>query len=315
MSHFVVGRANLTTQMFSPIRAGSSYAGGDADHELRGAHMNEYHSKVTRVGRSTLVGAEELDPLADLIGTWIGSRGFELIAVPAKPDFRLIVRPYVEVITFSALGAPVPNRGHTHDIFISGLLYQIRISDLQTNHPLHLENGMWLNLGEGQDPQIVRQASIPHGDVLMALGASSTVQGPPEIAKIKGAPSDTGPNTLPGYTDAYDVFVDGFNPRSPNDVLTEAIAGQDITKTVTLTVSTENHGGIVNIPFVDAEANAISFAAAYWIETVKDPTTGDEFQQLQYSQQTNLRFLQKFGGAPGDLIVWPHVNVNTLLKQ
>jgi hypothetical protein len=89
--------------------------------------------------------------LADLIGTWFGTHGWELIAVPHEESFHLIVRPYVEVVTFEALGAPVPNRGGpVPDLFIAGLLYQIRITDLQTNEPLHLENGMWLNLCESQ---------------------------------------------------------------------------------------------------------------------------------------------------------------------
>lgn len=40
------------------------------------------------------------------------------------------------------------------------------------------------------------------------------------------------------------------------------------------------------------------------------------FEQLQYSQQTNIDFLKKFGQSdPTDLIMWPHVNINTLVKQ
>lgn len=51
--------------------------------------------------------------------------------------------------------------------------------------------------------------------------------------------------------------------------------------------------------------------STFWIE---DVTLGDvNFKQLQYSQQADLDFLPKFG-IPG-LIMWPHVNVNTLRKQ
>jgi hypothetical protein len=98
-------------------------------------------------------------------------------------------------------------------------------------------------------------------------------------------------------------------------VLQEAIAGLDIVQTITLSVSTQDGGGIVNIPFVDKNANATQFTCQYWIETVKDPSTGEDVQQLQYSQQTNIEFLPAFGGSPGQLIMWPHVNVNTLRKQ
>ena len=271
---------------------------------------------LTRLGRGATGTAAELGPLADLVGTWFGTHGWELIAVPQGSEgFHLIVRPYVEVVTFEAIGAPVPNRGGpVPDLFIAGLLYQMRITDIQTNEPLHLENGMWLNLGETQEQPIVRQASIPHGDVFLALGSSSTASGPPEIPLPSALP-DTGPKPRFGYDEPYQTPVDGFDPSKPNKVLQEAIAGQDVVQTITLSVSTQNGGGTVNIPFVDQHANATQFTCTYWIETIKDASTGDEIQQLQYSQQTNIEFLQSFGGPEGQLIMWPHVNVNTLRKQ
>ena len=269
---------------------------------------------LTRLGRGAAGTAAELGPLADLIGTWIGTHGWELIAVPHDEGFHLIVRPYVEVVTFEAIGAPVPNRGGpVPDLFIAGLLYQMRITDIETNEPLHLENGMWLNLGESQEQPIVRQASIPHGDVFLALGTSSTTSGPPDIPSTSAIP-EAGPQMPLGYTDPYLTPVNGFHPGTPNMVLQEAIAGQDVTQTITLSVSTQDGGGIVNIPFVDQHANATQFTCDYWIETIKDPSTGDEVQQLQYSQQTNIEFLPQFGN-PDQLIMWPHVNVNTLRKQ
>lgn len=270
---------------------------------------------LTRLGRGAIETSADLGPLADLIGTWMGSQGWELIAVPTAKGFRLIVRPYIEVLSFEAIGAPVPNRGggSDGDIFISGLMYQTRITDAETSEPLHLENGMWLNLGDSQKQPIVRQASIPHGDVFLALGTSQTTAGPPDIASISGLP-DAGPKTPLGYTDVYLRPVDDFQPATPNAVLQKAIADLDIVKTITLSVSTAGAGGITNIPFVTKNADTTQFSCDYWIETVKDATTGDEVQQLQYSQQSNLEFLPQFGN-PGELIMWPHVNVNTLRKQ
>src|SRR5689334_17458884 len=88
--------------------------------------------------------ADSLGPLAGLVGTWMGSKGWEIIAVPAAlghpprgEAFRLIVRPYIEIITFVPIGAPVPNRGYPDDLFITGVQYEMRITDAETNQPLH----------------------------------------------------------------------------------------------------------------------------------------------------------------------------------
>lgn len=279
-------------------------------------------SGLTRLGRAAASTVAELGPLADLVGTWIGAHGWTVMAVPSgEKGFRLIVRPYVEIVSFEPIGAPVPNRGGpAPDLFIAGLLYQMRIADRVTQEPLHLENGMWLNLGDTQQPSIVRQASIPHGDVLLALGAAGTQAGPPEIPSISAVPN-AGPDMPLGYTDPYLRPVPSpegggeFHPGTPNMALQEAIAGQDIVATTSLSVSTQDGGGVLNIPFVDRYAKASEFTCTYWIETVRDPSSGEEVQQLQYSQQANIEFLQAFGGSPGQLIMWPHVNVNTLRKQ
>lgn len=278
---------------------------------------------LTRLGRDAAASADDLGPLADLVGTWMGSHGWELMAVPthdagaggSKLPFRLIVRPYIEVMSFTPIGAPVPNRGAARDMFIAGLLYETRITDLVTNEPLHLENGMWLNLGDGVEPQLARLAIIPHGDALLAMGGSQTTPRAPEIPTISGLP-DTGPHRPPlGYTDPYLNPVDPrFRPSEPNAVIQEAIEDLEIVKTIELSVSTLNGGGVLNIPFVTGNANAPSFTSTYWIETVEDRDSGDLVQQLQYSQQTNIEFLEQ-PGETGKLIVWPHVNVNTLRKQ
>ena len=78
---------------------------------------------------------------------WIGSQGWELIAVPegnpgGPEGFTFIARPYVEVVSFTPIGAPVPNRGGpVGEMFITGLMYDMRITDLVTNEPLHLKTG------------------------------------------------------------------------------------------------------------------------------------------------------------------------------
>jgi hypothetical protein len=272
----------------------------------------------TRLGRDAATSADDLGPLADLVGKWLGSDGVELIAVPDmsgdKESFRLILRPYIEVFTVSPIGAPVPNRGGpAGDMFINGVMYDIRITDAVTKEPLHLENGMWLYMGEGQEPAVARLASIPHGDAFVAVGDATTVEGPPTIVDRSALPV-SGPETPFGYTDPYLSLGSGFDPSNFNSTLQATIKDQNIVQTTTLSVATENGGGISNIPFVDRNATATAFFCDFWIETVQ-AANGQRFQQLQYSQQTNIQFMPTFGGAPGSLIMWPHTNVATLVKQ
>lgn len=274
----------------------------------------------TRFGRDAQASAEELGPLADLVGTWIGSRGWELIAVPKSstppPDeFTFILRPYVETVTFIPIGAPVPDRGGSAGtLFLTGLKYEMRIADLETNEPLHLENGMWFYMPE-QEYEIARSSAIPHGDCLLALGGSDVVSSAPAIpAGVSAAPSGQPPGVPLGYADPYDPDPDGpFDPSNVNGNLIKTLEGQTVVETTTLSVSTTNSGGILNIPFVREYANATCFDCTYWIETVEDATTGQQYQQLQYSQRTDIEFFQN-ATEPG-LVIWPHVNVNTLRKQ
>jgi hypothetical protein len=179
---------------------------------------------------------------------------------------------------------------------------------------------------ESNHNPIVRSATIPHGDSVLALGTSSVVAGPPEITPRSGVP-DPGPEPPFGYVDAWQVEIPSpcdpaskFNPAVPTQVLTDALANLKgtVVNTTTLSLSTDNGGGMLNIPFVDANANATKFDCVFWIETVEatPPGGGDpeQVQQLQYFQQTNIEFLPQFGN-PDQLIMWPHVNVNTMRKQ
>lgn len=69
--------------------------------------------------------------------------------------------------------------------------------------------------------------------------------------------------------------------------------------------------GILNIPFITRNANALQMDAIFWIETVQ-PSSGDPFLQLQYVQRVILDFPPK-PNAP--IIHWPHISVATLVKQ
>ena len=257
-----------------------------------------------------------LGPLASLLGTWMSNRGWNLIAVPSgTKSFQLLVRPYIETVTFTPIGAPVPNRGGVETLFVEGVLYELRITDAETNQPLHLENGMWLLLANDPDggPTIARQATVPHGDSVLALGNYTIAAGPPQIPDISSLP-DTGKGAPLGYTDPYLTNLPGFNKTNPNANLQAIGQEQNIVQTVTMDVSTQNEGGITNIPFLVKHANASSFQGTFWIETVEPQYGGAQYQQLQYSQQTNIDFLPRFDDKT-KLISWPHININTLVKQ
>jgi len=97
-------------------------------------------------------------------------------------------------------------------------------------------------------------------------------------------------------------------------VLRAAIANQTFVSTDVIQISTTLPGGMVNVPFVKADANAVQMDAIFWIETVaKDPEINrnnedpkSQFYQLQYVQRVILDF---------DNVHWPHISAATLIKE
>ena len=98
--------------------------------------------------------------------------------------------------------------------------------------------------------------------------------------------------------------------NDPNSVLRAAIAGQNITSTVRLEVSTEPKpvlgGGVANTAFLEAgdEPNAATsvVTSTFWLEKLDNET---QPSQLQYTQTVLLDF---------DGVSWPHVTVATLRR-
>lgn len=268
-----------------------------------------------------------LGPLRNLPGTWVG-RGFNVISRPdfhnGKPFF-LQLNETRETLTFEAVGAPIPNRGSKQDdIIYNGVNYLQRVSDMQTGGALHLEPGFWLHLPPtavpaNKDATVVRLATIPHGDSLLAQGGPlrgpddfTSPNGRPRIDDVDATPLRQGTTTkLTGrYLDQFTqaVLPPGIPAGSalnPNLLLKQAIQGQDIVETIVLIVDTANAGGITNVPFVVENANAVSLSAIFWIERILG-RSGYEYLQLQYTQTVMLRF---------DDIDWPHISVATLVKQ
>jgi hypothetical protein len=286
--------------------------------------------------------------LQDLPGRWQG-KGFNLIARPAKqgvatnPTFFLELNSTQETLEFTAIGGDIPNRGDIEStILLHGIHYLQTVVDCEDGSAIHKEPGLWIHVpqtAENASETYVRQATIPHGDSLVAQSTFFTkISGGPDIKSVNSFPfplADPIPGlndvthavvTNPVYLTPYltdplpdDCLPKGLNPadtiKDPTGVLRAQIKDQNITETIVIAITTSFPSpltnspaiqGIVNIPFVVKNANATQMDAIFWIEKVAHPTFADaQFLQLQYLQ----RVILDFAG-----LHWPHISVATLVK-
>jgi hypothetical protein len=311
-------------------------------------------TSMFRASAPASVSHYRLGPLTDLPGNWMG-RGFNLVSLPRDPErtkdptpFRLKVTATMEALSFTLIGAPIPNRSATEDIEFLGLNYFQQVANAVTGEGLHVEPGFWLHMPDLPDATLVRLGTIPHGDSLLAQGnAVDALSGPPPIQTIDPLPFTIDPSTGNRINETDLKYLGIFNDAAtnpppgvpgkfitdPNSVLEDDLAklkseNKMITNTDVLFVSAnpiggingtpivppspspplvdpKRIGGIVNIPFIRDNADATSFSAIFWIETVQNPD-GHPSLQLQYTQTVILDF---------DGLKWPHVSVATLIKQ
>jgi hypothetical protein len=277
--------------------------------------------------------ASPLGPLAGLAGKWVG-RGFNVIWRPdsvSGQDRFLELNVTSEQLEFAPISGPIPNRGFLQaDINMFGLTYLQQISDANLKAGLHIEPGLWAAVPKTSNPNVpptvIRLASIPHGTTVLLQGIASTAATGPSIPDIGIKPfainhpnqtTDFPEQTLhqqskfrtagAGLTGVTQAMVD-----NPNAVLHAAIAGQHITSTITLHVSTTDNpvpgGGTANTAFLRGgpqgpNAVTASVTAMFWLETLQGQTAPT---QLQYSQTVLLNF---------NGLSWPHVTVGTLRKS
>jgi hypothetical protein len=280
--------------------------------------------------------ASPLGPLAGLVGKWSG-RGFNIIWRPnhtAGQDRFLELNVTSEQLEFTAISGPIPNRGLLQpDINMFGLTYLQQISDANLNAGLHIEPGLWVAVPKTTDPNVVptvaRLASIPHGTTIVAQGTATTAAAAPNIPNIPntsikpfniGHPTpeiDFPEQTLTNQTQfrtsgAGLTGVTQAMVNNPNSVLHAAIAGQHITATTTLHVTTGNTpapgGGTANTAFLKGtadgpNADAASVNATFWLETLQGQSAPT---QLQYAQTVLLNF---------NGLSWPHITIATLHKS
>jgi hypothetical protein len=285
-----------------------------------------------------------LGNLGELTGTWMGS-GFSLVSLPdpgKDPPFRLKLNATKEILTFTSVGAKIPD---APGIKFVGLHYFQQISDAPTSAALHLEPGLWLPIPDTKNPPheatVVRLSTIPHGTSLLAQGiAPSTCEKDslsdckvePQIGPANAIPFTLDPDPKLGYrwdvTDPkyIEPFLSATLPPgipagasvNPNIILVRDMENLTFKKIITIKVSATpvadidkagladgTGSGLLNIPFLGANANPTSFASTFWIETVEDKDK-DVHVQLQYSQTAILDF---------DGLKWPHITVGTLIRQ
>lgn len=288
---------------------------------------------------TSLSKAPSFGELQGLIGTWKGVKGWSLISVPALglTGFKLIVQNYTEILTFKAVEAPVENKGGDINQNIGALEYEQRIHDFDTKELIHVENGMFLYMNdiivspdETIEPpfRVARSGTIPHGNSILLLGSVEQTQGAPEFSEISSLPSAQDQQGAP--EDFFSQFVSEqdrltvqdivikepskiFNVYNPNDNLVRDNKGLEVVNTTHVVLDSRNAGSVDNIPFIKTHANATSARSDFWLQTVKLPMSGKNFQQLQYSQNVGITFHKRFDNKPG-LITWPHITINTLVK-
>ena len=230
------------------------------------------------------------------------------LPIPVPGDNLLELNLTSETLSFSPSLGSIPNRGMLQDdIFLNGVPYVQSINDVTNPAPptgIHFEPGIWLSVPATTNPQepisLARLASIPHGTTIVAQGVAFPAKaGPPNIHSVDitpfpvggGAPikfpsqtaskQDTAriPQDLTAWINAGTITQALLD--DPNLLLRNAIAVQNILSTTTIVVSTDPAsplfgGGTDNIAFLlgnpagtTPNANAVTMAAIFWIETVE----------------------------------------------
>lgn len=308
--------------------------------------------KEGRTIQAAKAGEESLDLLKLLPGVWknepsLPGRGWNMIALPfvapgSKLNYRLLLNQYNETLKFTTVDKGVPNRGIeklnnqlvNSDQFVVALDYeqsivQIAAEDFPVSGmagpsgaAIHHEPGLFLQMANNfkKDLQIARLSTIPHGNSVLALGKANTADGGPTIPNESGLPIGVGQDLTSKYLLPYKHFHDNpfrgvFDPVKPNELLKLANQGVNIVRTTAFKFDTKYaNGGILNIPFIEKQADASQMHATFWIqELAEKDSKGNPKLRLQYTQTVMLEFFKRKDGKLGR-IKWPHVSINTLEK-
>ena len=210
------------------------------------------------------------------------------------------------------------------------------------NLPIHHEPGLFLHmLNERTDGiDVARLATIPHGNAATALGRSKTYDGPPQDIDMASsfpegaAPAGVDVNDAVDKADSdpefayfrpYKHFTDTpfagvvgvpvFSAKTPFDTLKGALGAFDVKRTTELRMDTgAQDAGIVNIPFIENQADAEFMRSTFYImELNEDGPDGKPKLAMAYTQFIFLDFFPRRDDVEGK-IRWPHISINVMEK-
>lgn len=321
--------------------------------------FNQKHPAPTAIAAATETPEDFLGLLRGLVGsepsgnpqrTWKGT-GFNMIWRPnfgnlsgSQPHF-LQLNMTTETLSFTDISGPtgIANRGLLQgDIFLGGVAYLQTINDSFDDSGQHFEPGVFncvpLTTNPDEPATITRLGSIPHGTTINMQGTAFTapqpVIRPTTITPfVIGSPDDGATGLVPFPEEDLGQVLDSRTDlnrvagltqahlANPNLFLTDALAGQTITRTTVLVLSSDSSaagavpdvgGGVDNIAFLVGKgtppaggpnANVPKATCIFWIEEGTDKY-GAPLLQLQYTQRVILDF---------NRLSWPHVTVATLV--
>ena len=269
------------------------------------------------------------------------------------PPYRLLMNQYNEELRFSFIDDMVPNRGIefpplTKDQFVVTLDYQQAIRQFaaeddagtplagEKDLPIHHEPGLFLHMLNQRTDEIdcARLATIPHGNSAIAIGKSKSYAGPPQnIEDASGFPEGVVPpdvdindavdaaTEVTDYLNPYRKFTVApfrgiFSAKTPFDTLRGALSLLDVKRTTELRMTTDlKEAGIVNIPFIERQADANLMRSVFYVMELNGELgpDGNPRMALAYTQFIFLDFFPRRDGEAG-LIRWPHISINLMEK-
>jgi hypothetical protein len=243
-----------------------------------------------------------------------------------------------------SIPATAPNRGSDTLQVPTALFYSQLVFFAEgpaTGQVVHVENGAWLNIRTGaqivgpyntptgapisldnpnkQPPTmtIAKQISVPHGNSVLAPGSfgGATKGAPviPDAASILPTPViGTGQIGTDPYTQQLDQADNYENPSpdltaNPNAAIQQAVALIAPNSYMSWSVSTQNKGATLNIPFEQRQADVAAYAASYWLLSTDD---GSTYPYLVYTQTITLQIT--IGNTRYN---FPHTTCNCVTKS